>query len=166
LTEIKAAVRQASMLRRKEEDVMSTGLPVFDTTVQETNEWLRAVETRLPPCSRVEAYGATRAVLQGLRDRLPLALVLGLSAQLPMLMRGFVLEGWRPEEAGGSRDLKTFLDDVEGRLPPGFPRETIAAAQAVLAVAAKRLDPGEVDKIIRHSPGALRTLWPVEAGGR
>ena len=63
---------------------MSTGLPVFDTTVQETNEWLRAVETRLPPCSRVEAYGATRAVLQGLRDRLPLALVLGLSAQLPM----------------------------------------------------------------------------------
>jgi len=55
---------------------------------------------------------------------------------------------------------------VGSRPTPGFPRETTAAAQAVFAVAAERLDPGEVDKIIRHSPGALRTLWPVEAGGR
>jgi len=28
---------------------MSTGFPVFDTTVQESNPWL--VETRLSPCS-------------------------------------------------------------------------------------------------------------------
>jgi len=67
---------------------MSTGLAVFDTSVQETNEWLRAIEQRLRPCERQQAYTALRAVLHVLRDRLPTDAVLGLSAQVPMLMRG------------------------------------------------------------------------------
>lgn len=43
---------------------MSTGLAVFDTTVQETNGLLKAVQARVPPCSRQEAYGALRAELR------------------------------------------------------------------------------------------------------
>lgn len=141
---------------------MSTGLPIFDTTVQETNEWLRLVEAKLPPCSRQQAYGALRAVLHVLRDRLPMDAVLGLSAQLPMLLRGVFLEGWRPGEGPSDiRDPQDFAKAVAGRLPPSFPREPSGAAEAVFAAMAARLDPGEVAKLIQHLPTALRILWPV-----
>ncbi|MDO8295875.1 MAG: DUF2267 domain-containing protein [Caulobacter sp.] len=142
---------------------MTTGLPVFDTTVQETNRWLAMVQAMLPASTRQQAYAATRAVLHELRDRLPMDAVLGLSAQLPMLLRGVVLEGWRPAE--GPTDIRAplaFCDAVARRLPPDFPRAPDVITPAVFAVLAERLDPGETAKIVRHLPEPLRTLWPAE----
>ncbi|RYG85384.1 MAG: DUF2267 domain-containing protein, partial [Alphaproteobacteria bacterium] len=111
--------------------MMSTGLAVFDTTVQETNAWLKLIEQRLPPCDRGDAYSALRAVLHVLRDHLPQEAVLSLSAQLPMLMRGFFLEGWRPVNgASRIRDPEGFLQAVEQKLPDRFPREPKGAVEA------------------------------------
>jgi len=139
---------------------MSTGLAVFDTTVQETNEWLSRLEGQLPPCSRQQAYGALRAVFQVLRDRLPLEAVLSLSAQLPMLLRGVFLEGWQALPPSNLRDPKVFAEAVAERLPPHFPREASGVVEAVLSVMANRLDPGQIAKIIHHLPSPLRAMWP------
>lgn len=142
---------------------MTTGLAVFDTTVQETNEWLKDVQARLPPCSRQDAYGATRAVLHALRDRLPSEAVLGLSAQLPMLVRGFFLEGWRPE--GGPTDIRRpdrFAEAVAQQLPPAFPRAAGEAIHAVFGTLASRLDAGEVKKVKAHLPAPLSVFWPAD----
>lgn len=144
---------------------MSTGLRAFDTTVQETNEWLSSVEAQLPPCDRSQAYGALRAVLQVLRDRLPLEAVLGLSAQLPMLLRGVFLEGWQALPPSNLRDADAFCEAVAGRLPPRFPREGAGAVEAVFGVMTARLDPGEVAKIIQHLPAPLQALWPAASRG-
>lgn len=141
---------------------MTTGLAVFDTTVQETNEWLKAVEALLTPCDRQDAYAATRAVLHGLRDRLPMEAVLGLSAQLPMLLRGVFLEGWRPADGpSGIRDPQAFADSVAAGLPPNFPREATAATKAVFTVVTSRIDPGEARKVTQYLPAPLRALWPA-----
>lgn len=142
---------------------MTTGLPVFDTTVQQTNRWLSRAQAMMPDASRQEAYAAMRAVLHELRDRLPMEAVLGLSAQLPMLLRGVVLEGWRPQET--PTDIRTpdaFCAAVARRLPPDFQRGPEAAVIAVFAVLADRLDPGETDKLIRHLPEPLRRFWPAD----
>lgn len=142
---------------------MTTGLRVFDTTVQETNRWLAKVQAMLPASTRQQAYAATRAVLHELRDRLPMEAVLGLSAQLPMLLRGVFLEGWRPVEGPTNiRAPLAFCEAVAGRLPPDFPRASDVIVRAVLAVLADRLDPGETDKIIRHLPEPLSALWPAD----
>lgn len=142
---------------------MSTGLPVFDTTVQETNEWLRRLEAELRPCDRHQAYGALRAVLQVLRDRLPIEGVAGLSAQLPILLRGVYFEGWRPlDRPSDIRDLQAFADRVAPHLPPGFPRQPNEAVQAVFTVLGARLDPGETRKIVEYLPRPLRAVWPFE----
>lgn len=141
---------------------MSTGLPAFDTTVQESNAWLKAIEDGLPPCDRQQAYAAFRAVSHVLRDRLPMDAVLGLSAQLPMLLRGVFLEGWRP--VGSSLDVRTadeFAAEVERRFPPSFPRRANEAAEAVFRVMVERLDPGESRKLVQRLPGPLKALWPV-----
>lgn len=142
---------------------MSTGLPVFDNTIQETNHWLHLVEARLPPCDRHQAYTAMRAVLHALRDRLPAQAVMGLSEQLPMLVRGFFLAGWRP--TAGPSDIRTpeaFADEVAADLPPAFPRAADEVVRAVLSVVAERVDPGEVAKIVAHLPLPLHRFWPVE----
>lgn len=142
---------------------MSTGLPVFDTTVQETNLWLKAIEGRLPSCDRQRAYEALRAVLHVLRDRLPIEAVLGLSAQLPMLLRGVFLEGWRPGTGPtGVRDPQIFAEEVGQRLPPTFPSQLNETVEAVCAVMTEQLDAGEVAKLARHLPTRLRDFFPLQ----
>ena len=142
---------------------MSTGLAIFDTTVQESNEWLKLIETRLQPCERQQAYAALRAVLHALRDRLPMEAVLGLSAQLPMLLRGVFVEGWRPSDGPSDiRNPQELAQDVAARLPPAFPRQGNEAAEAVFAAMAAKLDPGEMTKIVRYLPTALHGLFPFE----
>ncbi|TAJ69832.1 MAG: DUF2267 domain-containing protein [Phenylobacterium sp.] len=142
---------------------MSTGLSAFDTTVQETNLWLKDVERRLPPCGRQEAYAALRAVLHVLRDRLPVDAVLGVSAQLPMLLRGVFLEGWRPA-AGPTdiRDPQIFAGEVAERLGPTFPCLPNETAAAVFAVLAEQLDAGEVLKLEHYLPRRLRSFFPAQ----
>lgn len=141
---------------------MTTGLPVFDTTVQQTNEWLRAIESGLD-CSRQDAYSALRAVLHVLRDRLTIDMVLGLSAQLPMLLRGVYLEGWQPHLGILSfHDAASFTDAVSARLSAWSGLNSQAATQAVLSVVAARVDPDEVTKILAHLPEPLRALWPED----
>ena len=73
----------------------TTGLPVFDTTVQETNLWLKAIMEALHTDDRHLAYLALRATLHALRDRLGPENAVHLAAQLPMLLRGLYYEGWR-----------------------------------------------------------------------
>lgn len=142
---------------------MSTGLAVFDTTVQESNTWLKLIEARLRPCDRQQAYGALRAVLQTLRDRLPVEAVLGLSAQLPILLRGVFLEGWRPDGTPSDvRDVQDFAHAVMERLAPGFPRQGNEAAEAVFTAMGAMMDPGEVSKVVRYLPAGLRSLFPFE----
>lgn len=140
---------------------MSTGLPVFDTTVKETNEWLRAIETRLQPCDRQQAYVALRAALHVIRDRLPTDAVLGLSAQLPMLVRGFFLEGWRPSNGPTAiRDPEEFSNAVAALLPPSFPREPGAVIEVVAAVLSQQVNEDEARKVVQHMPSTLRAFWP------
>lgn len=142
---------------------MSTGLPIFDTTIQESNVWLKAIEARLAPCDRHQAYGALRAVLHVLRDRLPMDAVLGVSAQLPMLLRGLFLEGWRPVTGPTDiHDPQAFATEVAAHLPPRFPRQPNEAAEAVFAVLAERLDQGEVTKLAQFLPSRLRSLFPAQ----
>ena len=139
---------------------MSTGLAVFDTTVQESNEWLKLVEAELPPCDRQQAYTALRAASHVLRDRLPLEAVIGLSAQLPMLLRGVFLEGWQARAPSDIRDPKAFEQAVTEHLPAKFPREGAGVLRAVFSAMSQRLDPDEVSKIMGHLPASLRIFWP------
>jgi uncharacterized protein (DUF2267 family) len=140
---------------------MRTGFAVFDATIQETNLWLGAVQAALPSCDQRQAYAALQAVLHVLRDRLPLPGVLDLSAQLPLLLRGITLEGWRPHEGlSAVRDLQGFAEAVARRLPHDFPEPAREVAEAVLAVIAAKLAPAEASRIGRLLPEPLRTAWP------
>jgi uncharacterized protein (DUF2267 family) len=137
----------------------TTGLPVFDTTVQETNLWLKAVMDGLHTDDRHLAYLALRATLHALRDRLGPENAVHLAAQLPMLLRLYY-EGWRlAASQTKERTRADFLEHVRSELPRGSALDPNVAARAVFGVMWEKLDLGEIGKVIDLLPEELKELW-------
>lgn len=141
-----------------------TQLPVLDHTVQETNLWLKKLETDHHFGSRHQAYSALRAVLHALRDRLTPDQAVHLGAQLPLLVRGIYYEGWHlAGKPTADRQVDEFAASVAAGLPPQFPRDAVSVSRAVLELLWQELDPGETAKVVDTLPAPLRSLWPVVA---
>ena len=147
----------------------TTGLPVFDTTVQETNLWLKAIMEALHTDDRHLAYLALRATLHALRDRLGPENAVHLAAQLPMLLRGLYYEGWRlaasqTKERTGPTSSSTYGASCRAAaaIDPNV------AARAVFGVMWAKLDLGEVGKVIDRLPEELKEPWrrPCRSGPR
>ncbi|HVM99297.1 MAG TPA: DUF2267 domain-containing protein [Caulobacteraceae bacterium] len=138
----------------------TTGLPVFDTTVNETNVWLKALEDELL-CDRHKAYQIMRAVLHALRDRLAPGGAMRLAAQLPLLMRGIYVEGWRPDETPiRTHTAQDFVARVAEALPPRFDVDPEVATRAAMLVLWRQMDGGAMEKAREEVPEDIRTLWP------
>lgn len=146
-----------------------TGLQAFDSTLQKTHEWLNEVQQELNLDSRQSAYHVLRAGLHALRDRLTVDEVAHLGAQLPMLVRGFYYEGWRPAASPlRLRSKDEFLALVLEYLSVG---PTVAetdpdpeqVARAVFRVVSRQVSDGEVESIKRMMPQELLELWPGHA---
>jgi uncharacterized protein (DUF2267 family) len=145
---------------------MSTGLDVFDTTVQQTNLWLKDLMEQLG-LDRKHAYRVLAATLHAVRDRIGPDNAVHLGAQLPMLIRGFYYEGWHVAATPTKiRHKDDFLDYVNSEVFRGLGLDPEVAVRAVFDVMAKRLDAGEVDKLTNLFPKEVRELWPAGAGRR
>ncbi len=141
--------------------MMTTGLDVFDTTVQETNLWLKDLMERLNTHDRRHAYSTLRAVLHALRDRIGPANAVHLGAQLPMLVRGLYYEGWHNGGFTKERHEAEFIAHVGLELRQGDEIEIEDGICAVFGLLARKLDFGETIKVAGVLPKELRELWPV-----
>jgi uncharacterized protein (DUF2267 family) len=141
---------------------MTTGLDVFDTTIQESNLWLKDVMERIGTCDRHRAYSALRAVLHALRDRIGPANANHLGAQLPMLLRGLYYESWHMAGTPSKeRHEIEFLEHVARELRQADSIEVESSARAVFDVMSRRIDRGEIIKLVGILPRELRELWPA-----
>lgn len=139
----------------------ATGLEVFDTTVQETNHWLKLMMGELGTESRPVAFGALRGALHAIRDRIGPENAVHLGAQLPMLLRGAYYEGWHPATTPTrERRLDDFIEHVEAQLPRGSATNPGEAAKACFSVMSQCLDPGEMTKLKGILPHEALNLWP------
>src|SRR5690606_11509321 len=125
----------------------STGLEVFDKTIQTTNIWLKEIGEDLGP-DRQRCYSALRAVLFALRDRLTVEEAADLSAQLPMLIRGIFYEGFRPSTMPQRiRTRDEFLAKINEHLQYVRPIGAEEAARAVFRVLEKNIQGGEMNDV-------------------
>ncbi len=140
---------------------MTTGLDVFDTTVQESNLWLKDLMGYMGTEDRRQAYRVLKATLHAVRDRIGPRNAVHLGAQLPMLLRGLYYEGWKMDATPTKeRHMQAFLEHVERDARDALNMDTEAAVRAVFEVMWDKIDPGEVAKIIELFPMELRDLWP------
>jgi uncharacterized protein (DUF2267 family) len=148
----------------QESDMSSTGYATFDTTLQETNLWLKDLMSILRITDRGWAYRVLRATLHALRDRIGPENAVHLGAQLPMLLRGLYYEGWHMAGTPThERHREAFLDRVRLELPMDIEIDVRDAVCSVFWVMYDRLDHGEISKLIRILPEELRNLWPAIA---
>lgn len=139
-----------------------TGLSQFDETVQLTDVWLKELMDDLGWADRHRAYRALRAVLHALRDRLTVDAAAHLSAQLPMLVRGFYFEGWRPSRVPGKeRTKEEFIEKVKGELANDALINPEDAARGVFRLLNRHVSEGEVREIRENLPEHIEALWDL-----
>ncbi len=143
-----------------------TGLDTFDTTIQETNHWLKIIMGELGTDDRRSAFNALRAALHALRDRIGPENAVHLGAQLPMLLRGAYYEGWHPAGTPTrERHLEAFVDHVAGYLPQDSRINPAEAVRACLVAMDRCLDRGELLKVRRTLPHEVLNLFPASLVG-
>jgi uncharacterized protein (DUF2267 family) len=146
--------------------MIMSGFDVFDRATNKANQWLDELIGELGWTERYDAYIALRAVLQTLRDFLPLEEVVDFGAQLPMVIRGFYYEGWTGGPSPGTPgDPTGYLEKVSDQLSEAFlPTGGEAATRAVFRILARRVSEGEIYHIGHRLPASVRRLWPKDSG--
>jgi uncharacterized protein (DUF2267 family) len=138
----------------------SIGVDVFDTTLQKTSVWLNGVMEEMGWEDRHRAYSVLRAILHALRDRLIVDEAVNLGAQLPMLIRGFYYEGWRPEGRPFKyRHKEEFFAQVAKTLPGMEQAELERAVRAVFKVLSSQVTGGEIAQVRDQLPAEVREFW-------
>jgi uncharacterized protein (DUF2267 family) len=138
------------------------GLETIESTTQKTHEWIARVAETLHMEKR-DAYKALRAVLQTMRDRLPLDLAVHFGAQLPMLVRGLYYEGWEPSKVPIKMSRQEFLDAIREKIVADRVIDPLETTQAVLSVAAGYIGAGEMEKVLHSFPHDMQSLFPALA---
>lgn len=133
----------------------------LNRTVQETHAWLTELAGTTPFGNEEQAYTGMRAVLHSLRDRMNVDEAVHLSAQLPMLVRGFYFEGWDPSRAPNDEETtEEFFASVEESLRNArLDLDTEEITRAVFDFLEQKVTPGQMDHVKGQMPKEMQALW-------
>jgi len=134
---------------------------MLERAAQDTQGWLHEISREMNHPSLKVAYHALRGVLGALRDRLPIAEVHHLAAQLPVLVRGLYFEGYDPTGKPEKLDREAFLARVAAALSDVGGTNPETAARAVLRVLDTHLGDGMLAHVMSVLPEELRDLSPL-----
>jgi uncharacterized protein (DUF2267 family) len=140
----------------------SQGLEVIESSTHKTHQWIASV-AETAHLEKRDAYRALRAVLQTLRDRLPLDDAVHFAAQLPMFLRGLFYEGWEPSKLPIKMSLEEFLLAVQGKIVTDQVIDPRRITQSVLLVMMSFVGVAEMEKIRHCFPKEMQALWPPSA---
>jgi uncharacterized protein (DUF2267 family) len=140
---------------------MTVATTPFESALHTSNRWLDELMDELGWQDQHRAYKALRVVLHTLRDRLTVAEVVDLGAQLPMLIRGIYYEGWSPKvRMPRIRKKEEFLAPIGttfGGDPALFPEQI---AWAVFKILMAHVSAGEISDVKHVLSREIRSLWP------
>lgn len=131
--------------------------------IEKVYEWLNEIEGRagwLEP-NHSKALAILRAVLQEIRDHIPINSLAHFSAQLPLVIKGMLFEGWNPEHNHiKQRKSEEFIAAVIERLPESYQYNDIdIEIDAVITTLANKIDYNEFEKLFKILPENIRKLF-------
>jgi len=139
----------------------STGLDVFDKTLQSTHIWLDELMQEIGPDRQV-AWHVLGTVLRAIRDRVPVGLAVHLGSQLPIMVRGAYYDQWHaPGQTlqDPPRSLDAFLEPISAQLSNIRPVNVREATRAVFDILSRHVNRGQVQKVRDAMPEQIRALW-------
>jgi uncharacterized protein (DUF2267 family) len=96
-----------------------------------------------------------------LRDRLPVPEAAHLGAQLPMLVRGFYYDNWKPASTPSKiKTAQEFYDVVQENFAADRNVNPMRLTEAVMKALSANLSPGELEKLRGIFSPHLREIWP------
>ncbi len=126
-----------------------------------------AEELGLDPHNKDGALHYFRLVMHTLRDRLSPEESLDLISELPIILKGVYVDGWKTarKPVKRYRKLEDFLQDLMERSRNEFatPEEALRVAKAVLRVVKRHISEGEWQDIVKTMPEDLRPLFEVDS---
>jgi uncharacterized protein (DUF2267 family) len=139
-----------------------TGFAPFTTTVDKTNHILHQIEDAYgwPQNRRNQSYGALRASLHALRDRLTVDEAAQLAAQLPMLVRGIYYEGWDPSRVPIRMDREQFVRRVRHEFRYEVDGGMEGLVRTVISALRPQISDGEWHDVKAVMPKDLATVLP------
>jgi uncharacterized protein (DUF2267 family) len=141
---------------------VSTNILSLDRAIQNTIQWLNDIQNELGWDKRDSVYKATKAVLQTIRDRLPVEEVVHFTANLPLVMKGMLMDGYDlKDKPVRMRSVEEFYEHIQ-QYYDWQRRETIEtekAARAVITVLNRRMGGGEMRKVAANLPEKIKRLF-------
>lgn len=143
----------------------SERLQPFEATLQKTDQWMQDVMDELGPQDPQKAYRSLRAVLHALRDRLVPGEVTDMASEMPMLIRGLFLEGWKAKQPTGDVDSQEeFFAAVNEQLQVPADVGAEESTRAIFRVLERRISRGELGDVKSMLPKNLQSLWTDACG--
>lgn len=136
------------------------GVHVFSTTLEKSNKWVKDLMNILDWEDEEKTYLALKATLQPLRDRLTLKETAHLSSQLPMILRGMFLEGWRPDDQPVKYDKDEYLNLAKKYFQNDPALDIEKVVKGVFSLLAKKISDGEIEDIKGILPKDMKGLLP------
>jgi len=137
----------------------STGLAVFEETIQKANLLLKHIEEEFGwEKHRQLSYALLRTVLHSLRDRLTVQEASDMAAQLPILVKGVFYDGWNPSQVPKRIDKEEFLEQIRTGFPYSTDRSASELTLGVLKVLRTYISQGELEDVLAVLPKKLSTM--------
>lgn len=134
-------------------------VPQLKRATQQTQEWIKELSAAPPFEEPEQAYAYLRAVLHALRDRMTVEEAAHFGSQLPMLVRGFYFEGWRPALAPNEFEtadaFHARVQESLGGAPLRSSVSIVDGTRAVLELLDAEVDEGQMKHVRAQLPGDL-----------
>ena len=132
---------------------MASGLDIFDDTIGKTQELLKDIETEMGWTDRRgQTYSLLRAVLHTLRSQLTVEETLHFSSQLPLLLKGILIDGWNPGKAQKRSNSIEFFEEFREKFPFSMDKTLQEANRIVMRNLGKFISSGEEEDIYNILP--------------
>jgi uncharacterized protein (DUF2267 family) len=138
----------------------------YEHYVQEAHKFVKDIAAELgEPDNTYQADRIMTSVLHALRDILTPEESLHLISQLPMLIKGIYVNGWRLSTKNRIRSMDEFIESLMLQNPRTAPQDfgtdekAIERTKAVFKVLRNQIAIGEVKDIVSQLPSELTELW-------
>jgi uncharacterized protein (DUF2267 family) len=133
-----------------------TRFDLSDSTLQKTNQWLKELMAELHTQDKHKAYLSLCSVLHAMRDWLQKDDAIYFAGQLPLLIAGIFLDGWKVRTTP-EMTLLEFLNRVRLGFH-GEPTDPERVTRSVFQVIRRHMNNEE--KVMSIIPKDLQVYWP------